>query len=105
MKDELDPDLRRLFAATADYPADEVFVASVAARTAGRRPIVLRTLPVAALVIALAAGLGLAAIQVMPLIAPLFDGSPIGWAVGLALAAAGAACLRTVGPLTGLGRL
>jgi hypothetical protein len=105
MTDELDPDLRRLFAATADYPADEAFVCAVAARTAGRRPIVLRSLPGVALGIALAAGLGLAASRAMPLVAPLFDGSPLGWAVGLALAAAGAVCLRIVGPLTGLGRL
>jgi hypothetical protein len=105
MNNELDPDLRRLFAATADYPADEAFVAAVSAQTARRRPIALASLSGPALVIALAGGLGLAASQALPLIAPLFDGSPVGWIVGLALAGAGAVCFRIFGPLAGLGRL
>jgi hypothetical protein len=105
MNDELDPDLRRLFAATADYPADEAFVAAVSAQIRPRRPILLRTLWSSAIIVALAAGLGLAASQAWTLIGPLISGSPIGWGVGLALAGAGALCVRVLGPLTGLGRL
>jgi len=105
MNDELDPDLRRLFAATADHPADEAFVAAVAAHTPPRRPILLHALSGAAVVIALSIGLGLAASQVSALIGPLMNGSPVGWAAGLALALAGAAGVRVLGPLAGLGRL
>jgi hypothetical protein len=105
MNDALDPDLRRLFAATADHPADEAFVAAVTAQTRPRRPMLLRTLWGSAVVVALAAGLGLAASQASTLIGPLVSGSPVGWGVGLALAGAGALCVRVLGPLAGLGRL
>jgi len=102
MNDELDPDLRRLFAATADYPADDAFLASVAAKTAPRRPMLralAAALPASAVVIALALGLGVAIDQASAWIAPLVNGSPFGWAAGLALAAAGVVCFRLLAPL------
>ena len=106
MKDELDPDLRRLFAATSDYPADEAFVAAVALKTARRRPGVLsHALLTGAVVAALAAGLGLALHQVANWIGPLATASPFGYVAGLALVVAGAACVRVLTPMTGFGRL
>jgi anti-sigma factor RsiW len=106
MTDELDPDLRRLFAATADYPADDAFVAAVAHKTAPRRPGVLaHALLTGAIVAALAAGLGLALGQVANWIGPLATASPFGYVAGLALVVAGAVCVRVLAPLTGLDRL
>ena len=102
MNDELDPGLRRLFAETADYPADEAFVAAVAAKTSRPRPLLRAlagALAASAVVAALALGVGVAVSRVSPWIAPLLNGSPYGWAAGLALAAAGVVCLRLLAPL------
>lgn len=101
MNDELDPGLRRLFAETAEHPADEAFVAAVTARTArmGRRSglvravggVVIGGLAFAALVL----GLGVAVGQV----APVLNASPVGTEAALALVIAGAIYARTLAPL------
>jgi hypothetical protein len=93
MTDEIDPDLRRLFAATADPPADEAFVAAVTARTARLR-----------LLTAVAWGLGLILLAAaLAVSAPVFGRmtaalalSPFGWVAGLALAGSGALCARVL---------
>jgi hypothetical protein len=105
MNDELDPDLKRLFAETAEHPADEAFVSAVTARTTriwrpspAVRP--LATGALSAVVLgAAAAGLGLAAQQSAAVIAPLLTASPVGQAAGLALALAGVVCFRLLAPL------
>jgi hypothetical protein len=105
MSEDLDPQLRRLFAETAEHPADEAFVQSVAARTQRERhlgPAVRRlaaaSLPALALG-AVAAGLGLAAQQSFTVVAPLLTASPTGMAASLALVAAGVVCFRLLAPL------
>ncbi len=101
MNDELDPVLRRLFAETAERPADEAFVTAVTARTARARlrPSLGRAaagaLVLAAIVAALAVGLGLAA----TLLTRLLDASLVGQAAALALVLAGAVYARVLGPL------
>ena len=105
MNDELDPGLRRLFAATAENPADEAFVAGVTARTSLERRImsVLRPLAggllLAVSLAALATGLGVALNQSRAVIAPLVSASPVGLAAGLALAFAGVVLFRTLAPV------
>ena len=105
MSDDLDPGLRRLFAETAEHPADDAFVAAVTARTAhaprfsltiGR--LATGSLSVLALAAA-AAGLGLALQQGAQVILPLLDGSPAGMAAGLGLVVAGYVCFRVLAPL------
>ena len=105
MNDQLDPGLRRLFAETAEAPADEAFVAAVTARTSRERRImsVLRPLAggllLAVSLAALATGLGVALNQSRAVIAPLVSASPAGLAAGLALAFAAAVCARTLTPI------
>ena len=105
MNDELDPGLRRLFASTAETPADEAFVAAVTARTSreGRIMSVLRPLAggllLAVSLAALAIGLGVVLNQSRAVIAPLVNASPVGLAAGLALAFAGMVCVRTLTPI------
>ncbi len=109
MSDELDPGLKRLFAATAEAPADEAFVQGVAARTARERRLGL--LPRILIGIAVAVLLALSAAVLAPMletsagsIAALVSSSPVGWAAGLALALAGAICARALAPVLGVGR-
>jgi hypothetical protein len=106
MSDELDPGLRRLFAATADYPADEAFVAAVTAKTARRwRPGPLgRALASGAIAGLVAAALGLAVGPASGVISGLVGVSPLGWIAGLALVLAGFICVRALAPLAGLTR-
>jgi hypothetical protein len=105
MSDDLDPGLRRLFAETAEYPADEAFVAAVTQRTANAPrigPAVRRLAAgsVSALTLgAVAAGLGLALQQGAGVIMPLLNASPVGMAAGLGLAVAGLVCFRLLAPL------
>jgi hypothetical protein len=105
MNDELDPGLRRLFAQTAEHPADDAFVAAVTARTARDRRLSLALRPLAAGALSaatlggVAAGLGLAAQQSFAVIAPLLTASPVGQAAGLGLAVAGLVCFRLLAPL------
>jgi len=101
MSNELDPGLRRLFASTAERPADEAFVSAVAARTAGlnwRAPIV-RGLATALFLAVAAAGLGLVVDQGARAILPLLNPSPASGAVGLGLVIAGVICFRLLEPL------
>jgi hypothetical protein len=105
MSDELDPGLRRLFAETAEHPADEAFVAAVTARTA-REPrvgLAVRRLAAGSLSTlalgAVAAGLGVALQQSSRVILPLLTASPAGVAAGLGLAVAGLVCFRLLAPL------
>ena len=111
MNDQLDPGLRRLFAETAEAPADEAFVAAVTSRTSHERRIMMLLRPLAgglllAVVLAsLATGLGVVLNQSRAVIAPLISASPVGWAAGLALALAGAVLVRTLAPVIRLGRL
>ncbi len=105
MSDELDPGLRRLFAETAEHPADEAFVSAVTARTSRERSIGLFARHVAAGIIfalvlgVLAAVLGLVLDLSAKVIAPFLTASPIGLAAGLGLAVAGAVCFRLLAPL------
>lgn len=105
MNNELDPGLRRLFAKTAEHPADEAFVAVVTARTSRERRIMMVVQPLARGVIAavifavLATALGLAFNQGQAVVAAVVSSSPVGWVAGLALAFAGAVCVRTLGPV------
>jgi hypothetical protein len=101
MRDELDPDLRRMFASTAESPADEVFVEAVTARTSRERRIsfVAAGLGGAAALGALAAVLGVALQQSARMIAPLVTSPPLGLAAGLGLAVAGLICFRLLSPL------
>jgi hypothetical protein len=105
MSDELDPGLRRLFAETAEHPADEAFVAAVTQRTAHAprigpvvRQIAAGFLP-ALVLAAVAASLGLALQQGSQVIMPLLSASPMGVAAGLGLAVAGLVCFRLLAPL------
>ena len=105
MSDELDPGLRRLFAETAEHPADEGFVSAVAVRTSRRRRMMLgvRALALALLVAAavggLAAGFGLVLDQSAGMITALGSAPTLGWAAGLALVLAGAVCVRVASRL------
>ena len=105
MSDELDPGLRRLFAATAEAPADEAFVAAVSARTRRERRLALLGRVLAgALIVALvfaaaAAGLASALNQSLGAVASVLSASSVGWAAGLSLALAGVVCVRTLAPL------
>ena len=107
MNDELDPGLRRLFAETAEHPADEAFVAAVTAKTArmGRRPGLVRAVGVvmagSAALAALALALGLAVSQ----ITPVLKASPMGAEAALALVLAGAVYARVLTPLVWRRRL
>jgi hypothetical protein len=104
MSDELDPGLRRLFASTAEHPADEAFVSAVSARTSGERLIagIARTLAQGLLfgagAGALAMILGLVLDQSAKVITPLLTASPVGWAAGVGLALAGVVCFRLLAP-------
>ncbi len=106
MSDDLDPGLRRLFAETAEHPADEAFVAAVTARTAHapRIGLAVRRLAAGSLSAlalgAVAAGVGLALQQGSQVILPLLNASPTGVAAGLGLAVAGFVCFRLLAPLT-----
>ena len=110
MSDELDPGLRRLFAATAEAPADEAFVQGVAVRTLRERRlgllarILIGAVAVAALLALLTAGLAPMLEKSAGSITALVTGSPVGWAAGLALALAGAICVRTLAPLVAMRR-
>ena len=101
MTDEHDPDLRRLFASTAEHPADEAFVAAVTARTAHARrfgPLARRLASGFGLAVAFsvaAATLGLSA----RVITPLLDATPMGLATALSLVVAGVVCLRLLASL------
>lgn len=106
MSDELDPGLRRLFASTAEAPADEAFVAAVTGRTtrAKRLRLVGRALAGALIVVVLA----VAGSMLVPLlnqgaaaIGILTTSSPLGVAAGVALTIAGVVCVRALGPLLG----
>jgi hypothetical protein len=108
MSDELDPGLRRLFASTAEHPADEAFVSAVTTRTSRERliasiaSIALGMAPgfvVAMGLGAVAAALGLVLDQSAKVITPLLDASPVGLAAGLGLAIAGFVCFRLLAPL------
>jgi hypothetical protein len=104
MNDELDPGLKRLFAETAEHPADVAFVSAVTARVA-REPLspTVRRLAAGGLSAAalgvVAAGVGLALQQSFTVISPLLTASPVGQAAGLAFALAGAVCFRLLAPL------
>ena len=105
MSDELDPGLKRLFAQTAEHPADEAFVSTVSTRTSrdGRIALIGWRLG-AAFIVAVALGglagaLGLVLNQSASLIAPLVNASPAGCATGLALVLAGVICIRGLAPL------
>jgi len=105
MSDDLDPRLKSLFAQTAEHPADEAFVAAVSARTWRERPmaspigdVAVSVLKALALAVAVG-GASVAAQQGSQVIAPLITSSPIGFVTGLALAAAGAICVRALAPL------
>ncbi len=105
MSDELDPGLRRLFAETAEHPADEAFVSAVKTRTSRERLIVLITRQAAVGIIfalalgALAAFLGVVLDMSARVITPQLTTSPIGLAAGLGLAVAGFVCFRLLSPL------
>jgi hypothetical protein len=105
MSDELAPGLRRLFAETAEHPADEAFVSAVTARTSQQRLIALIARGMAgpfifAVVLgAMATALGLVLDLSAKVITPLVDASPTGLAAGLGLAIAGVVCFRLLAPL------
>lgn len=105
MSEDLDPGLRRLFAETAEHPADDAFVSAVTARTAHDPRIGLTVGRLAAGTLsalalgAVAAGLGLALKQGSQVILPLLTASPTGMAAGLGLAVAGFVCFRLLAPL------
>ena len=107
MTDELDPGLRRLFASTAEAPADEAFVAAVTMKTSRERRLLMfgRVLAfavfVAVMVAVAAMGLVTMLNQGVGAITTLVSTSPVGWAAGLALALAIVVCVRTLTPLVG----
>lgn len=99
MNEEFDPGLRRLFAATAEHPADETFAAQVTTkvnrarrlRGAGRA-LALAVLAAAALVTAATVGPVLG--QEAGVIGGLVNGSLCGSAAGVALVLAGLVLVR-----------
>jgi len=105
MSDELEPGLKRLFAQTAERPADEAFVLAVTTRASRESRVAqiarrLAPMGVAAVALgALAAVLGLVLDQSARLITPLVNASPAGCAAGLGLAIAGVVCFRLLAPL------
>lgn len=105
MSNELDPGLKRLFAETAEHPADEAFVAAVTTRTSREGRIALiawRLAPAVVIAVglgALAIALGLALDQSARLISSLVSASPAGYANGLGLVVAGFVCFRLLAPL------
>jgi anti-sigma-K factor RskA len=105
MSSELDPDLKRLFAQTAEHPADAAFVSAVTARTSrdGRTALIAWRLAGAVAAAVALGALGLALEQSVQLITPLVSASPAGLAYGLGLAIAGAVCVRLIAPLVSLG--
>ena len=104
MSDEIDPDLKRLFALTAEPPADEAFVAMVAAKTARLRLLAVAgwSLGLILLAAVLAAGatwFGVAISQVVAApgwLSTALAASPFGWVAALALTGAGAVCWRAM---------
>ena len=96
MSDELDPGLKRLFASTAEHPADEAFVQAVSSRTSrGRWLALIAPGLAAAFAFAMAAIVfGLVLDQSAKVITPLVAASPAGRAAGLGLVVAGAVCVR-----------
>ena len=107
MSDELDPGLRRLFASTGQSPADEAFVAEVAARTSRENAwVTAGRAAFAALVFAvLAMGLRFAVIQGASVVSAFVSVPPLGWAAGMALVLAGVIGVRALAPLAGSARL
>ena len=111
MRDELDPDLRRLFAATEEAPADETFVAGVVKRTSRERRILMigrivaLSVCAAVLALALALAFGLVVSQSAGALLPVLTAGPIGWFASLALALAGYVCVRSLRPLFRAARL
>jgi hypothetical protein len=101
MTNELDPGLRRLFASTAENPADEAFVQAVTSRTSRGRWLALIAPGLAAAFILAAAAivLGLVLQQSAKVITPLVIASPMGWTAGLGLVIAGAVCVRVLAPV------
>jgi len=101
MSNELDPGLKRLFAETAEHPADEAFVSAVTARTSreGRIALIVWRLAPAVVGAAALGALGLALDQGAPLITSLVSASPAGYANGLGLAVAGLVCFRLLASL------
>ena len=104
MSDEIDPGLRRLFAATAEEPADEAFVVAVSGRTSRLRrlttfgwglALVLAAVALATLAAAFGAAIGRAAPALVQ-VGAVLAASPVGWAAALALTAAGAVCARAL---------
>ena len=109
MSDELDPGLRRLFASTAESPADEAFVAAVTATTSRERRLrmlgrVLAGFVLGAAILALATSLLPTLNQGVGAVTALVTTSPAGMAAGLAIALAAFVCVRTLAPLLRLGR-
>jgi len=111
MTDELDPGLRRLFAQTAEAPADEAFLAGVTAKTSRERRLALLAralvwgLVLAAILAAAAMGLVTTLNQGLGKVAALVTTSPVGTAAGLAIALAALVCVRTLTPLFAVRRL
>ena len=111
MNDELDPGLRRLFAETAGSPADESFVAAVAVRTSRERRVMMIVRPLvgglfaAAILGVLATALGLVFEHGQAAVTAVVNASPLGWVAGLALALAGAVCVRALAPVARLVRI
>ncbi|HEX4096034.1 MAG TPA: hypothetical protein VHX64_04855 [Caulobacteraceae bacterium] len=105
MNDELDPGLKRLFAETAEHPADEAFVSAVTRRTSRERRIIMLLRPLAAGLLAalilgaLAMGLAVALNEGRSVVADVAPSWPIGWTAGLALAFAGAVLVRSLAPV------
>ena len=108
---ETDPGLRRLFAETAEHPADEAFVVGVTVRTSRERRIMMvvrplvRGLVAAAVLAILATALGLAFEHGQGVITAVVSTSPLGWVAGLALVFAGGVCVRALSPVVRLVRL
>jgi hypothetical protein len=104
MSDEFDPGLRRLFAATAEEPADDAFVSAVTVRASRERRWGLFAWAVGLLAFAVVLALVIAVLgpvleQSAGLVARMIAGTPLGWAAGLALAVAGFVCVRLLAPL------
>jgi hypothetical protein len=104
MTDEIDPDLKRLFAVTAGQPSDEAFVAAVAERTARLRlltlagaglGLILFAVLLAAAATRFGAAIDQAALTFGQLAASL-SASPFGWIEALSLVLAAALCWRAL---------